>query len=86
MSHEHQIILAAAGDRLLTYAPAAAAVILTLAYVGLFVSALISIIRSALSGGMKLIWVVFAFIAPFIGSSLWFLIGRRDSRRRLATS
>lgn len=86
VSPEYQIVLAAAGDRLITYAPAAAAVILSLAYVVLFVSALISVIGSALSGGMKLMWVVFAFIAPFIGSSLWFLIGRRDSRRRLATS
>ncbi|MEU5548052.1 PLD nuclease N-terminal domain-containing protein [Streptomyces sioyaensis] len=80
--HDHQIALATASGQLISYS----VVIPALAYVGLFVSALISIIGSVLSRGMKLTWVVFAFIAPFIGSALWFLIGRRDSRRRLLTS
>jgi hydrogenase-4 membrane subunit HyfE len=50
----------------------------------LFVAALVSVLRSRLSGGMKLVWVVFAFCAPFLGSLLWFLIGRGSARRDLA--
>ncbi|WP_431878755.1 PLD nuclease N-terminal domain-containing protein [Amycolatopsis sacchari] len=52
---------------------------LLLAFVVLFLAALISILRSRLTGGMKLVWVVFAFCAPFLGSLLWFLFGRRDA-------
>jgi hypothetical protein len=50
-----------------------------LAFVVLFVSALFSILGSRLTGGMKLVWVVFAFCAPFLGSLLWFAFGRRDA-------
>ncbi|MFE3650113.1 PLDc N-terminal domain-containing protein [Streptomyces sp. NPDC059101] len=53
-----------------------------LLYAALFVGALISITASRLSGGMKLVWIVFAFIAPFLGSLLWFVFGRRDASRR----
>ncbi|HEY2059948.1 MAG TPA: PLDc N-terminal domain-containing protein [Amycolatopsis sp.] len=28
---------------------------------------------------MKLVWVVFAFCAPFLGPLLWFLVGRKQS-------
>ncbi|MFJ5680081.1 PLD nuclease N-terminal domain-containing protein [Streptomyces sp. NPDC093097] len=47
------------------------------AFVALFVGALVSILKARMDGGMKLVWVVFAFIAPILGSLLWFLIGRR---------
>ncbi|WP_405844857.1 PLD nuclease N-terminal domain-containing protein [Streptomyces platensis] len=50
---------------------------LSAAYVVLFVGALISIVRARMDGGMKLVWLVFAFVAPFLGSLLWLLIGRR---------
>ncbi|VVJ22407.1 Uncharacterised protein [Amycolatopsis camponoti] len=50
-----------------------------LAFLGLFLGALISILGSRLTGGMKLVWVVFAFCAPFLGSLLWFVFGRRDA-------
>lgn len=50
----------------------------------LFAAALVSIITAPLSGGMKLVWLVFAFVAPVIGSLLWFLVGRGDSHRRRA--
>lgn len=46
-------------------------------YALLFIAALISIVTSTLDGGMKVVWLVFAFIAPFIGSLLWFLVGRK---------
>jgi len=50
-----------------------------LAFVVLFLSALVSILGSRLTGGMKLVWVIFAFCAPFLGSLLWFAVGRRDA-------
>ncbi len=50
-----------------------------LAFVVLFLAALISIVGSRLTGGMKLVWVIFAFCAPFLGSLLWFAVGRRDA-------
>lgn len=53
-----------------------------LLYGALFVGALISITASGLSGGMKLVWIVFALVAPFLGSLLWFAFGRRDASRR----
>jgi hypothetical protein len=52
----------------------------------LFATALISVLRSRLSAGLKLVWVVFAFCAPFLGSLLWFLAGRRTGERQPATS
>ncbi|KIZ15783.1 PLD nuclease N-terminal domain-containing protein [Streptomyces natalensis] len=51
---------------------------MAVASVVLFVGALVSILRARMDGGMKLVWVVFAFVAPFLGSLLWFLIGRRS--------
>ena len=50
-----------------------------LAFVVLFFAALVSILGSRLTGGMKLVWVIFAFCAPFLGSLLWFAFGRRDA-------
>ncbi|WP_369213438.1 PLD nuclease N-terminal domain-containing protein [Streptomyces flavofungini] len=83
--HESRTTLAATGHQVLGYGLAAVIVVLILAYVALFIGALISIVASPLSRGMKLVWVVFAFAAPFIGSLLWFLIGRRELRRGAAT-
>lgn len=50
-----------------------------LVFVVLFLAALVSILGSRLTGGMKLVWVIFAFCAPFLGSLLWFVFGRRDA-------
>jgi hypothetical protein len=49
-----------------------------LALVVLFIGALVSVLRSGLTGGMKVVWVVFAFCAPFLGPVLWFLVGKKD--------
>ncbi|HET6501976.1 MAG TPA: PLD nuclease N-terminal domain-containing protein [Amycolatopsis sp.] len=46
-----------------------------------FVVALISILGSQQTGGMKVVWIVFAFCAPFLGPLLWFIVGRRASAR-----
>lgn len=52
----------------------------------LFAAAVVSVLRSRLSAGLKLVWVGFAFCAPFLGSLLWFLAGRRAGEREPATS
>lgn len=43
----------------------------------LVIAAVIGIIASRLDGGMKVVWLVLVVVAPFIGSLLWFLVGRR---------
>jgi hypothetical protein len=62
------------------WGPVAAAVLViaALGYVVFFLAALISILGSRQSGGMKLVWIIFAFCAPFLGPVLWFLVGRRQ--------
>jgi hypothetical protein len=53
--------------------------LLVVAYLVFFIATLISILGSAQSGGTKLVWIIFAFCAPFLGPLLWFLIGRRQA-------
>ncbi|MFY7064626.1 PLDc N-terminal domain-containing protein [Nocardiopsis changdeensis] len=54
-----------------------AALLVAAAAVVFVVAAVISIIASRTDGGMKLVWLVLVVVAPFIGSALWFLVGRR---------
>jgi membrane protein DedA with SNARE-associated domain len=49
------------------------------AYVLLVLGALFSSLTAPQSGGMKLVWLVFIVIAPFVGSLLWFLVGKRSA-------
>jgi Phospholipase_D-nuclease N-terminal len=58
---------------------AAVLVIAMLGYVIFFLAALVSILGSRQSGGMKLVWIIFAFCAPFLGPVLWFLVGRKQN-------
>jgi hypothetical protein len=51
------------------------------AYALFVLAAVVSVLRSPLSGGMKLVWFVFVWVAPFVGSLLWFLIGRGNATR-----
>ncbi|MDT8911897.1 PLDc N-terminal domain-containing protein [Amycolatopsis sp. PS_44_ISF1] len=70
--------LAAAPD----LAPVAAGIALVaviLLPVAFFIAALVGILGSELTGGMKLVWTVFAFCAPFLGPLLWFLVGRKQN-------
>ncbi|MBA8928166.1 hypothetical protein BC739_005383 [Kutzneria viridogrisea] len=53
-------------------------VLAVLGYLLLFVGALVGVLRSGLGTGMKVVWLVFAFCAPFLGSMLWFTVGSRD--------
>ncbi|MFI5729068.1 PLD nuclease N-terminal domain-containing protein [Kribbella sp. NPDC051587] len=49
------------------------------AYVLLVIGAFFSALFSPASGGMKLVWIIFIIVAPFIGSLLWFLVGKRNA-------
>ncbi|MEU1570075.1 PLD nuclease N-terminal domain-containing protein [Streptomyces collinus] len=78
----HHMTLAATGTEVGVAVVNGVLILGALACLVLFISTLVSIIRSSLTVGMKLIWMIFAFIAPFIGSLCWFVIGRKDARRR----
>lgn len=52
--------------------------------VGLLLAALVSIIAAPMDFGMKIVWLVLVFALPFVGSVLWFLIGRGHARRTVA--
>ncbi|HVV24424.1 MAG TPA: PLD nuclease N-terminal domain-containing protein [Pseudonocardiaceae bacterium] len=56
-------------------------VFLLVAHVVLFLAALVSVLGSPQPGGMKLVWCVFVFVAPFLGPLAWFVIGRSHARR-----
>ena len=51
----------------------------SLGFIGLilFIVTVVSIVRSNHSGLGKLGWILIAFFLSFIGSILWFLIGRK---------
>ena len=51
--------------------------ILGIIHLILFIIALISIIQSSLSLGMKVLWIAIVLIVPVIGLILWFLIGNK---------
>lgn len=78
----HEMTLAATSESAISIALVGGVAVAGLAYAAFFVAALVSIARSGLAGGMKLGWIAFAFVAPFLGSLLWFLVGRRDAQRQ----
>jgi hypothetical protein len=67
-------------DRVVVWALTAVAAIAAVAFVVLVIAAVISVIGSELGAGMKLAWIVFVVVAPFLGSLAWFVVGRRDAR------
>jgi cytochrome b len=46
----------------------------------LVIGAFFSALFSSATAGMKLVWIVFIVIAPFIGSLLWFMLGKPNAR------
>lgn len=82
---QHSALAATTGEQVGGWALAGGALAVVAAFVVLFIAALISILGSGLSGGMKLVWIVLAFLAPFIGSLLWFVVGRPDASKRVAS-
>ena len=57
-------------------------VALAIAYVLIAVVAVLSVITSDQSLGMKAVWFLLIWAMPLIGSVLWFLVGRREQRAR----
>lgn len=55
--------------------------LVVLADVLLFLGTLVSVLKSPQSGGMKLVWCLVVFAAPFVGCLLWFFIGRPNAAR-----
>jgi hypothetical protein len=88
MTSVASLALAAASDN--TWRPAhllAAGVIAILAIgvVAVFVAVVISILRSRLSTGMKIIWVLFVLWLPVLAWFAWVLLGKPDAQRRNGT-
>lgn len=51
-----------------------------LLWLGLVIAALVSIIRSERLGTvMKIVWGAIVFFFPFLGTLLWFIVGRNMS-------
>jgi hypothetical protein len=56
---------------------------LVVAYLALFIGALVSILRSpVLTGGGKVLWVVVIFVFQLLGPLAWFLWGRHAQLSR----
>ena len=53
---------------------------LAIAHVLIAVVAVISVVGSRQSLGMKAVWFLLIWSMPLIGSVLWFLVGRREQR------
>ena len=51
-------------------------IILSLAVIGAWVVALVDILRSNFEGNEKLLWVLLIIFLPFLGTILYFIIGR----------
>lgn len=55
---------------------------LAIAHVLIAVVAVLSVLSSGQSLGMKVVWFLLIWAMPLIGSVLWFLVGRREQRAR----
>ena len=49
------------------------------AYLALIVVALMQVFRSTMPTNTKLLWLIVILIAPFIGSLIWFAVGRNSA-------
>ncbi|WP_116199265.1 PLDc N-terminal domain-containing protein [Amycolatopsis circi] len=72
-------VLADTVHRGLQFAAVAGMVALVAFPILLFIGALVSVLGSPLGLGMKFVWVIFAFCAPFLGPMLWFLVGKKSA-------
>ena len=52
------------------------ALLLGLAVVVFIIAAFFSVLFARMDLGMKVVWIILIFLAPFIGALLWFVIGR----------
>jgi hypothetical protein len=53
---------------------------LAIAHVLIAVLAVVGVIGSRQSLGMKIVWFLLIWAMPLIGSVMWFLVGRREQR------
>jgi len=49
------------------------------AYAALIVVALMQVFNSTMPTNTKLLWLIVILIAPFIGSLIWFAVGRNSA-------
>ena len=50
-----------------------------IAYLALIVVALMQVFNSTMPTNTKLLWLIVILIAPFIGSLIWFAVGRHSA-------
>jgi hypothetical protein len=74
------MIIQATNDHLWGVAGGTVLIGVLIAYALLVIGAFFSALFSGATAGMKLVWIVFIVIAPFIGSLLWFLVGKRNAQ------
>lgn len=48
-------------------------------YLAFIVAAFFGALLSPLPGGMKIVWAVFIWCAPFIGALCWYLVGKKNA-------
>ncbi len=68
------------GDQTFGAAGAALLIAALIAYTLLVIGAFFSALFSPATAGMKLVWIIFIVVAPFVGSLLWFLVGKRNAQ------
>jgi len=52
------------------------ALLVCLAVVVFIVAAFFSALFARIGLGVKILWIILIFVAPFIGALLWFIVGR----------
>lgn len=54
-------------------------ILAVVAYLALIVVALMQVFNSTMPTNTKLLWLIVILIAPFIGSLIWFAVGRNSA-------
>jgi len=54
-------------------------VVAVTAFLALIVTALLQVFRSTMPTNTKLLWLIVILIAPFLGSLIWFAVGRNNA-------
>lgn len=54
-------------------------ILAVVAYLALIIVALMQVFNSTMPTNTKLLWLIVILIAPFIGSLIWFAVGRNSA-------
>jgi hypothetical protein len=54
-------------------------ILAVVAYLALIIMALMQVFNSTMPTNTKLLWLIVILIAPFIGSLIWFAVGRNSA-------